>query len=321
MDRRRLVVGADVGRPGARPRLHPDQRRDHRLLRRLPARRQPVQHERHRARREDRQARLAPAAGQARHLELRHADRADAARRQRRRPAHPGRVPDHQAGVGLLLQPPDRRADLADRRCGRRRSRRCPARSWRRRSPSSTKPAPFDLQGRTEDAPHRLHARRSRSWRSSGPRQRDLLAPLFAPPRHRGNAEGKGPANICPGGGGGANITGPPAADPASGIIFITSTSGCSPTLLAPAKERDNDKMTGKTLAQWATARGGRRRRRRSPTPNDPLCGHPRPLQGPARPHRRHRHEHRRASVDDPARRHGREGSRRRSATTRCSRA
>ena len=119
---------------GARPRLHPDQRRDDRLLRRLPAGRQPVQHQRHRARRQDRQARLAPAAGQARHLELRHADRADAARRQRQRPPHPGAVPDHQAGLRLLVQPAHRRADLADSSCGRRRSRRCRARSCRRRS-------------------------------------------------------------------------------------------------------------------------------------------------------------------------------------------
>ena len=51
---RRLVVGPDVGRPRARHRLHPDEPADHRLLRRLPAGRQPVRHERHRARRQDR---------------------------------------------------------------------------------------------------------------------------------------------------------------------------------------------------------------------------------------------------------------------------
>jgi len=107
----------------------------------------------------------------------------------------------------------------------------------------------------------------------------DLLAPLFAPPVHRGNAEGKGPANICPGGGGGANITGPPAADPVSGVIFIASTSGCSPTLLSPAAERDNDKMTGTTLAQWVTSRG-----EKPPVPvvqNDPLAGIPDLFKGP----------------------------------------
>ena len=102
--------------PAARPGLHPDQRRDRRLLRRLPPRRQPVQHQRDRARRQDRQTRLAPAAGETRHLELRHADRAGAARRQRQRPPHPGAVPDHQAELGLLVQPPHRRTDLADGR-------------------------------------------------------------------------------------------------------------------------------------------------------------------------------------------------------------
>ena len=60
------------------------------------------------------QARLAPAARQARHLELRHADRADPSRRERRRPADSRAVPDHQAVVGVFVQPAYRRADLAD---------------------------------------------------------------------------------------------------------------------------------------------------------------------------------------------------------------
>ena len=149
--------------------------------------------------------------------------------------------------------------------------------------PYVTKPAPFDLQGRQEKdlidfTPEvkKLALERAKA--------RDLLAPLFAPPTHRGNAEGKGPANICPGGGGGANITGPPAADPASGIIFITSTSGCSPTILAPAKERDNDKMTGKTLSPWAVARGaGGDGGAPPPKPaaDDPLSGIPDLFKGP----------------------------------------
>ena len=167
-----------------------------------------------------------------------------------------------------------------------------------------TKPAPFDLQGRTEE--HLIdYTPEIKKLALERARERDLLAPLFAPPTHRGNAEGKGPANICPGGGGGANITGPPAADPTSGIIFVASTSGCSPTLLAPAKERDNDKMTGKTLRRGSPARW-----QAAPPPklpNDPLAGFPGSVQGSARPHHGDRHEHRRASLDDPARRHGRE--------------
>jgi quinoprotein glucose dehydrogenase len=142
-----------------------------------------------------------------------------------------------------------------------------------------TKPAAFDLQGRTED--HLIdYTPEIKKIALQRARERDLLAPLFAPPTHRGNPEGKGHANICPGGGGGANITGPPAADPATGVIFITSTSGCSPTLLAPAIERDNDRMTGKTVAQWATVRGEGPPQPK-PIPNDPLAGIPDLFKGP----------------------------------------
>ena len=144
--------------------------------------------------------------------------------------------------------------------------------------PFVTKPAPYDLQGRTEA--HLIdYTPEVRKLALARAKELDLLAPLFAAPTHRGNKEGKGPANICPGGGGGANITGPPAADPTAGVLFISSTSGCSPTLLAPAKERDNDKMTGKTLAAWITSRG-----EKSPPAireNDPLAGIPDLFKGP----------------------------------------
>ncbi|MEZ5289063.1 MAG: PQQ-binding-like beta-propeller repeat protein, partial [Vicinamibacterales bacterium] len=145
--------------------------------------------------------------------------------------------------------------------------------------PFVTRPAPYDLQGRTEDqvVDYTPEIKKLALERA---RQYDLLAPLFAPPRHRGNEQGKGHVNVCPGGGGGANITGPPAADPSTGVIFITSTSGCSPTILAPAIERDNDRMTGKTVAQWATARGSAPPRPQ-PVPNDPLAGIPDLFKGP----------------------------------------
>jgi quinoprotein glucose dehydrogenase len=146
--------------------------------------------------------------------------------------------------------------------------------------PHPTKPAPFDLQGRQEQdlidfTPEirKLALERARKL--------DLLAPLFAPPTHRGNAEGKGPANICPGGSGGANITGPPAADPTTGVIFITTFNGCSPTILGPASERDTPQMTGKTLSPWATARGEGRPPAQKPDPNDPLAGIPDLFKGP----------------------------------------
>lgn len=145
--------------------------------------------------------------------------------------------------------------------------------------PHVTRPAPFDLQGRTEA--HLIdYTPEIKKLALARAKELDLLAPLFAPPTHRGNAEGKGHANICPGGNGGANITGPPAADPRSGVIFVTSTSGCSPTLLAPGKERDNDRMTGKTVVDWATARGSSPPRPKV-APEDPLSGIPDVFKGP----------------------------------------
>jgi quinoprotein glucose dehydrogenase len=108
-----------------------------------------------------------------------------------------------------------------------------------------------------------------------------MMAELFEPPTHRGNKEGKGPANICPGGNGGANITGPPAADPTTGIVFITSYSACTPVMLAPAKERDNERMTGKTLSDWARGGGDGPPPTAKPPANDPLAGIPDLFKGP----------------------------------------
>ena len=122
--------------------------------------------------------------------------------------------------------------------------------------PFPTKPAPFDLQGRTEDhlidySPEIL--RRAMEVAQNG----NLFAPLFNPPTHVGDPAG--PANICPGGGGGANITGPPVADPVEGVLFVTSTSGCSPAYLAPGVESplDSDRQTGVTHSEFSRALGG----------------------------------------------------------------
>ena len=115
LDGRRLVVGAAVGRPRARHRLHPDQLADHRLLRRVPAGEQPVRHHDHRDRRRERRAGLALPDRAPPDLELRPAQRADPGRRHGRRPGSADGHPDHQAGDDLRLQPRDRRAGLADR--------------------------------------------------------------------------------------------------------------------------------------------------------------------------------------------------------------
>ena len=101
--------------PRARPGLRADQSADHRLLRRLPAGRRPVRHERHRPGRAGGRAGVALPDRAPRRLELRQPDGAGDAERDRGRPAAGDRRADHQAGVGVHVRPGDGRADLADR--------------------------------------------------------------------------------------------------------------------------------------------------------------------------------------------------------------
>lgn len=123
--------------------------------------------------------------------------------------------------------------------------------------PFPTKPAPYDLQGRDEshliDYTPQLKQRALELAKAN-----DLFSPLFNPPVHRGNPEGKTRFAYCPGDVGGVNITGPPAADPATGIIYITSTSGCGNRLMIPGVEKEREveaKPTGKTIVAWAPGR------------------------------------------------------------------
>jgi quinoprotein glucose dehydrogenase len=116
--------------------------------------------------------------------------------------------------------------------------------------PHPTRPAPYELQGRVEkdliDYTPEI-----RKLALDEARRAEALAPFFAAPTHRGNPDNARPTHNCPGGGGGVNITGPPAADPASGVIFITSTANCFRLQVAPGKEYDTPRMTGKTVSPW----------------------------------------------------------------------
>ena len=125
--------------------------------------------------------------------------------------------------------------------------------------PFPTRPAPFDLQGRTEEhlidyTPEVLAAVRRVAT------DNDLFNTLFDPPTHIDDPAG--PAWNCPGGGGGANITGPPVADPVSGVMFVTSGSGCFRLQVLPGSESELDEreQSGVTHSDWsavATTVGG----------------------------------------------------------------
>jgi glucose dehydrogenase len=117
--------------------------------------------------------------------------------------------------------------------------------------PFPTKPAPYDNQGLTEDELIDF---------TPGLKQQMLeilkeyeTGPLFNPPLHRGNDLGKKAALWCPGDIGGTNIDGPSAADPTTGILYVTSRKHCSYRILAPGQERDAvlKEPTGATIADW----------------------------------------------------------------------
>jgi glucose dehydrogenase len=121
--------------------------------------------------------------------------------------------------------------------------------------PFPTRPAPFDLQGRTEA--HLIdYTPEIRQRALQIARDNNLLAPLFNPPTTVDDPAG--PARVCPGDTGGVNITGPAVADPVQGVIFITSHSGCSNLSVMPANESplDGPEQTGTTYSEWSAGRG-----------------------------------------------------------------
>jgi glucose dehydrogenase len=122
--------------------------------------------------------------------------------------------------------------------------------------PHPTWPLPYDRQGRSEEdlidyTPELRQMAYDQAMRG------EWFAPLFHAPTYVGNPDGLGGARICPGDTGGVNITGPPAADPRNGVIFITSHSGCSTALLVPGEMVDRENATGRTVSDFAQSGGG----------------------------------------------------------------
>jgi len=121
--------------------------------------------------------------------------------------------------------------------------------------PFPTRPAPYELQGLTHDdlidfTPE-LRAKAIENLSDY------KIGPLFNPPLHRDNDEGYTAAYWCPGDSGGANIDGPAAADPETGILYVTSHKGCTARIIAPGEERDAliKDPTGKTISRYAVLR------------------------------------------------------------------
>ncbi|MBT8077017.1 MAG: PQQ-binding-like beta-propeller repeat protein [Gammaproteobacteria bacterium] len=121
--------------------------------------------------------------------------------------------------------------------------------------PFPTRPAPYDIQGLTHDD---LIEFTPELRAAAIDNLKDYkIGPLFNPPLHRDNDEGYKAAFWCPGDSGGANIDGPNAADPETGLLFVTSHTGCTSRIIAPGVERDAllDAPTGTTFADYAVLR------------------------------------------------------------------
>ena len=128
--------------------------------------------------------------------------------------------------------------------------------------PFPSKPLPYDMQGLSVDTMIDFTPElRQQAIAALADWQ---IGPMYNPPLHRDNALGKRGVYWCPSDAGGSNITGPAAADPETGIIYVSSQSACAPHTLVPGEEADLRYMTdngttttGITPARYANGAGG----------------------------------------------------------------
>ena len=117
--------------------------------------------------------------------------------------------------------------------------------------PFPTRPAAYDLQGRTED--HLIdYTPEIKEMARQVALENNLFNGLFDPPTTIDDPVG--PAWNCPGGGGGTNITGPAVGDPVNGIVFTSSQSNCFRLQIMPAVNSPLDELeqSGTTHSDYA---------------------------------------------------------------------
>ena len=133
--------------------------------------------------------------------------------------------------------------------------------------PFPTRPAPFEMQGITED--DLIDFTPEMRAEAVEAMEEYLMGPLFTPPIHDTNELGKFATMNCPGGAGGANINGPSGADPTTGIMYVTTHNSCFALRVMPGEESDLlfPETTGVTFSRYAnSARGATARPPRGPS-------------------------------------------------------
>ncbi len=123
--------------------------------------------------------------------------------------------------------------------------------------PHVTRPAPFDMQGITED--DLIDFTPALRAEALEVMEEFVMGPLFNPPIHADNPMGKYAAMNCPGGAGGANITAPAVADPTTGKLYVSSHKACFSLRLIPGEESDLlfPNSTGVNTAAYANGARG----------------------------------------------------------------
>ncbi len=136
-----------------------------------------------------------------------------------------------------------------------------PGEALSRTQPFPTRPAAYDLQGLTHD--DLLDFTPELRQAAIEALEDYVIGPMFTPPLHRDNDLGKVASMWCPGDVGGTNIDGTPAADPETGILYVTSQKGCGSRIMIPGAERDarEARPTGVTVSDWAVGGGAGVRR------------------------------------------------------------
>ncbi len=122
--------------------------------------------------------------------------------------------------------------------------------------PFPTWPAPYDLQGLTEDDLIDFTPELRQEALEIVENYR--IGPIFNPPIQVGHPSGLRSFVSCPSGA--TNIYGPTSADPETGIVYVSSISGCRSENIVSGREMDepDDPMTtGRTVADWVVANRG----------------------------------------------------------------
>jgi len=124
--------------------------------------------------------------------------------------------------------------------------------------PFPSLPAPYELQGLSEDD---LMDFTPELRRRALEAVADIrLGPIFTPYVHQGNEEGYRATAQCPSATGGTNIPGGPVMDPEAGILYVQSRKACSGGVLASGALRDDGSpgvAPGMTVVDFTSGSGG----------------------------------------------------------------